>query len=105
MTSPTLLRTIQSINPATGETLAELPVAGRPEVDDAVAKARGAQRAWAATPVSERAAVIARFRTELFAIRREFAELITRENGKPLAESLLTELLVTLDTASYFASR
>jgi len=37
------------------------------------------------------------------AVRQEVAELITRECGKPLTESLVTELMVTLDTAGYFA--
>jgi acyl-CoA reductase-like NAD-dependent aldehyde dehydrogenase len=109
MTSATLnalntANTIKSVNPATGEVLAELPVAGRAEVDAAVAASRAAQPVWAATPVAERIAVLKRFREELYAVRREVAELITRENGKPLAESLVTELLVTLDTAGYFIS-
>jgi succinate-semialdehyde dehydrogenase/glutarate-semialdehyde dehydrogenase len=102
MTSTALANTIQSMNPATGEVLAELPVAGRAEVDAVVATARAAQPAWAAASVAERVGMLKRFREELFAARREVAELITRENGKPLAESLVTELLVTLDTASYF---
>ena len=99
-----MANTIQSINPATGEVLAELPVAGRAEVDAAVAAARAAQPAWAAGSVAERIGVLKRFREELFAVRREVAELLTRENGKPLTESLVTEVLVTLDTAGYFIS-
>src|SRR5580693_141473 len=102
MTSAALANTIQSINPATGDILAELPVADRAEVDAAVAAARAAQPAWGAASVADRVGVLKRFREELFAVRREVAELITRENGKPLAESLVTELLVTLDTTSYF---
>src|SRR6266404_1479560 len=104
MTSPALVRTIQSLNPATGELLAELPIAGRQEIDEAVAAARAAQRDWAAASVADRVRVLTRFREGLFAVRREFAELITRENGKPLTESLVTELLVTLDTTGYFIS-
>ncbi len=91
------------MNPATGELLAEIPCAGREEVDGAVAAARVAQRDWAALPVAERARYLERFRQELFSVRRDLAELITRENGKPLTESLLTEILVSLDTAAYFA--
>jgi succinate-semialdehyde dehydrogenase/glutarate-semialdehyde dehydrogenase len=105
MTSPALVHTIQSINPATGEVLAELPAAGGAEVDAAVAAARRAQPGWAATPVAERARIVAGFRDLLFAQRLEVAELITRENGKPLTESLITEVMVTLDTANYFASQ
>lgn len=94
---------VQSINPATGELLAEFPCAGEEEIRSAVAAAHAAQKEWARLPVQERARYLGRFRDELFACRREYAELITRENGKPLAESLLTELLVTLDAAALFA--
>ncbi len=96
-------RTVQSLNPATGEILAELPCAGPEEIKRAVAAARAAQKDWAALPVAERARYLKRFERELFAARHDFARLITRENGKPLAESLLTELLATLDTAAYFS--
>lgn len=94
---------VQSINPATGELLAEFPCAGCEEVQEAVAAARAAQREWAALPVSGRAGYLGRFRHELFSARQDFARLIRRENGKPLVEALLTEILVALNTADYFA--
>ncbi len=94
--------TVQSLNPATGELLGEFPCADRTQVHAAVAAARQAQPSWAARPVAERAAILDRFRQELLAVRQEVAELITRECGKPLTESLVTELMVTLDTAGYF---
>jgi succinate-semialdehyde dehydrogenase/glutarate-semialdehyde dehydrogenase len=90
------------VNPASGEVLGEFASAGPGEVQSAVAAARQAQAAWGAKPARERVRVLDRFRQELMAIRREFAELITKECGKPLTESLVTELMVTLDTAGYF---
>jgi acyl-CoA reductase-like NAD-dependent aldehyde dehydrogenase len=102
MALPATATLVRPVNPATGMVLAEFPVAGRADVDTAVANARAVQRGWAAASIADRLQVLKRFKTELFAARREFAELITRENGKPLAEALLTEVLVTLDTASYF---
>jgi len=96
---------VQSINPATGELLAEFPCATQEQARAVVVAARAAQKDWARLPVEARARYLGRFRQELFAGRREFAELITRENGKPLVESLLTELLVTLDAARLFARR
>ncbi len=96
-------RMVQSINPATGERLAELPSATAEEIRAAVEAARAAQKEWARLPVEQRVRYLLRFRDELFRCRREFAELITRENGKPLAESLLAELLVTLDAAACYA--
>lgn len=105
MAQTTTVHTIQSVNPATGDVLAELPAAGGAEVEAAVARARHAQPAWAATPVAERARVLVNFREILYDARQSVAELITRENGKPLTESLVTEILVTLDTATFFATQ
>jgi len=46
--------TFASINPATGEVLAHIRIDGAAQVDAAVARAREAQRLWAATPGAQR---------------------------------------------------
>ncbi|MBV8457364.1 MAG: aldehyde dehydrogenase family protein, partial [Acetobacteraceae bacterium] len=46
--------TFLSRNPATGEILAEVEIAGPPEIDQAVAAATHAQKAWAALTGTER---------------------------------------------------
>jgi malonate-semialdehyde dehydrogenase (acetylating)/methylmalonate-semialdehyde dehydrogenase len=74
-------------NPSTGELLVECPLGGREEVGAAVAAAEQAFPGWAATPASERARLMFRYRTLL---EREFeaiAGLISLEHGKTLAES------------------
>ncbi|HWH07898.1 MAG TPA: aldehyde dehydrogenase family protein [Candidatus Thermoplasmatota archaeon] len=88
-------------NPATGETLAELPEATREDVLAAVARARAAQPAWAARPVRDRLAALDRFRALLLADRRGMAEQVTRETGKPLTEALGVDVLITLDAAAW----
>lgn len=72
------------------------------EVSLAMQAARSAQPAWAARSLGERKAIIATFQRLLYQRRTEMAELITRENGKPLGESLLTDVAVTLDLARYY---
>ena len=47
--------TFQTLNPATGEVLAEVASGGEAEVNAAVAAAKAAFPGWAATPVKERA--------------------------------------------------
>lgn len=96
------MRTIPAIDPATGLAFAETAVASVEGVRLAVETARAAQPAWATRPFRERKAIIARFQRLLYQRRREVAELITRENGKPLGEALLTEVAVTLDLARYY---
>jgi acyl-CoA reductase-like NAD-dependent aldehyde dehydrogenase len=95
---------VSSIDPATGIAFAETPVTPVPDVVAMVRRAREAQPAWAAAPFQQRRDVIRKFQRLLYHRRLEMARLITRENGKPLAESLLTDVAVTLDLARYYAA-
>ncbi len=84
-------------NPATQQMIGSVPVATAQEIAQAVARAHIAQQRWAATPISERVAVLRRFQTLLCEQQDVVAEVITREAGKPVAEALSTEVLVVLD--------
>jgi acyl-CoA reductase-like NAD-dependent aldehyde dehydrogenase len=94
-------RKIFSVNPATGETLREFDSATDTDVHAAVARARAAQAAWNEIGVRRRVAVLREFQRLLHGRKSEVATLITREAGKPLVESLLTEVLVVLDAARF----
>ncbi len=74
-------------NPSLGEVIAELPLGGAAEVDSAVKAAHAAFPAWADTPASDRARILFRYRALLEQHFDEIARLISRENGKTLAES------------------
>ena len=95
------LQTLVSVNPATGEVLRELECAGEAEVEAAVARARTAQSSWAGLGLRRRMAVLREFQAKLHARKSEIAHAITREAGKPVAESLVTEVLVVLDAARF----
>ncbi|HKH97763.1 MAG TPA: aldehyde dehydrogenase family protein [Candidatus Sulfotelmatobacter sp.] len=92
---------IASVNPATGEILRELDCAGELEVLAAVERARSAQPAWAELGLRRRIAILREFQAKLYAKKSEIAAAITREAGKPLVESLVTEVLVVLDAARF----
>ena len=94
-------RKIVPVNPATGEILRELECAGEGEIEAAVARARAAQAAWADLGLRHRIAVMREFQAKVFARKSEIAAAITREVGKPLAEALVTEVLVVLDAARF----
>ena len=94
-------RKIASVNPATGEILRELDCAGEREVEAVVARARAAQPAWASLGLRRRIALVREFQKKLLEKKSEIAAVITREAGKPLAESLVTEVLVVLDAARF----
>ncbi len=95
------VRKIVSVNPATGEILRELDCASGAEVEAAVARARAAQTAWSELGLRRRIGVLREFQGKLHAKKSEIAAAITREAGKPLAEALVTEVLVVLDAARF----
>jgi acyl-CoA reductase-like NAD-dependent aldehyde dehydrogenase len=76
------------INPALGEVFARCPAATRDHLDRAVAAARSAFAAWRTTSFAERAALIKQMSRRLREQQNELAELLTREQGKPLAQSV-----------------
>jgi acyl-CoA reductase-like NAD-dependent aldehyde dehydrogenase len=75
------------INPATGEPFATCPDATREQLDRAVAAARQAFVAWRSVGFADRRDVLHRFADALEANVDLLAPLLTREQGKPLAEA------------------
>jgi succinate-semialdehyde dehydrogenase/glutarate-semialdehyde dehydrogenase len=94
-------QTLMSVNPASGEVLRELKCADEREVVAAVVRARAAQAAWAEIGLRRRIAILREFQGRLYDRKSEIAAAITREAGKPLVESLVTEVLVVLDAARF----
>ncbi len=74
-------------DPATGETIAQVPDVGVEQALDAVAAADRAGRDWARTTPRQRADVLHAWWQLLVDNTEQLAHLITREMGKPLAES------------------
>jgi len=74
-------------DPATGETLAEVADATVADGLDAVAAAHAAQPAWAGRPPRERGEILRRVFELMRRDTERIAELIVRENGKPVAEA------------------
>lgn len=79
--------TLDVLNPATEEVIATVPDATREELDQAVAAARAAFPAWAATPIAERKAKLMALGQAVLAQVDPFMRLLTKEQGKPHAEA------------------
>lgn len=75
------------VDPATGEIFAQAPRASKEQLDKAVAAAKAAFPVWSSLPHSERAKRMLALADALELRADEFAELLTREQGKPLAQS------------------
>ncbi|MGC5617548.1 NAD-dependent succinate-semialdehyde dehydrogenase [Georgenia sp. Z1491] len=74
-------------DPATGEVIAEVATAGPDECRAAVASAHGAASTWAATAPRQRGEILRRAFELMTAEADRIARLITRENGKALADA------------------
>ncbi|SFD27060.1 succinate-semialdehyde dehydrogenase / glutarate-semialdehyde dehydrogenase [Pseudomonas citronellolis] len=74
-------------NPATGEVVAEVPRGGAEETNAAIAAAERALPAWRGLLAKERAARLRRWAELMLASQDELARLLSREQGKPLAEA------------------
>src|ERR1700721_174000 len=78
---------LEVTNPATGEGLASVRLAGAEDVGKAIAAAAAAFPAWRRTPAEERIQYLFAFKQLLEAHFEEIARITTLENGKTLAES------------------
>ncbi len=79
--------TFPVVNPATGETIADVSRLGAGETRRAIEAAGRALPAWRARTAKERAAVMRRWSDLMLEHAEDLAALLTTEQGKPLAES------------------
>jgi acyl-CoA reductase-like NAD-dependent aldehyde dehydrogenase len=80
---------VKDINPSNvGDIVGEFANASTAELDQAIAAARTAFTKWSRTTPQERFDILDRAGTELLARREELGRLLSRENGKPLADGI-----------------
>jgi aldehyde dehydrogenase (NAD+) len=72
------------INPSTGESFADAPLANAEVVNDAVAAARRAFSSWSLTSVDERKQYLGKMIEAVKANMQELVETLVKEQGKPL---------------------
>lgn len=89
-------------NPATGETIGEVPDCTDSDIEAAIAGAVAAFAEWRKTTAYHRAQLLYRAWELMIRRKRELAELMTREQGKPLKASL-NEVQYGADFLLWFA--
>jgi acyl-CoA reductase-like NAD-dependent aldehyde dehydrogenase len=95
---------LSSFNPATGELVGRVPIHSSAEVDAAVARARVAAQTWSTRSFAARSEELVAFRKALANHADELADLIHRENGKPLLEAY-TEVMMALGHVQHATAR
>lgn len=94
----------ENINPAdSSDVIGRFPLSTREDVDRAVTSARRGFERWRRTPAPLRGDVLRRVGDLMAARKEEIANLMTREMGKPLAETR-GDVQEGIDTAWYAAS-
>ena len=78
---------LKVFNPATGKIVTALDADDRSSVKEKFLAARAAQPKWAKRPVSERVAILQRFRESLVSEADTLAVTLTTEVGKPIRQS------------------
>ncbi|MFG1816471.1 NAD-dependent succinate-semialdehyde dehydrogenase [Kribbella sp. NPDC049174] len=95
-------RTIDVLNPATEEVVAQVPNASDADLDDALAAAAAGFAIWRRTTPTERAEVLDRAGRLLLDRLSDIATILTEEQGKPIAEAE-AEVRQSAEYFSWFA--
>ena len=94
--------TMEVLNPATGETIAEVPSGTQADVDRAVEAAKTALPEWLETTPGERAEALLKLAAAIDDNAEELAELESQNVGKPLSYAR-DEMPVSADNLRFFA--
>jgi 1-pyrroline dehydrogenase len=94
--------TMEVLNPATGETIAEVPRGTQADVDRAVEAANKALPDWLETTPGERAEALLKLADAIEENAEELAELESQNVGKPLSYAR-DEMPVSADNLRFFA--
>ncbi|HEY0247817.1 MAG TPA: aminobutyraldehyde dehydrogenase [Gryllotalpicola sp.] len=95
--------TMPLIDPATEEVYAHAPVSSAADVDAAFGAAADAFVEWRETTPSERQLALFRIADEMERRADEFADLESQDTGKPRANLVADEILLSVDQIRFFA--
>jgi acyl-CoA reductase-like NAD-dependent aldehyde dehydrogenase len=97
-------KTLDVINPATEESIAQVPASTKDDVDAAVQAARAAfEGPWSKLSARERGRLVYKLGERLMERADEIAKLETLHNGKPIFESRQIEIPAAAECLQYFA--
>lgn len=94
--------TLTVTNPANGSTLGTVPKSGQSETERAIQAAAEAFKSFSKTTAAERAAILRRMHDVMVDNADALAELLTLEQGKPLAEAR-GEIIIGANYILWFA--
>ena len=96
-------QSFETLNPATGEVICSVQQAGAEDVEAAVASAREGFARWSAMSGSERGRILGETARLLRARNDELAELEVIDNGKPIQEAEVVDIVSGAECLEFFA--
>ena len=96
--------TFDVLDPSTNETIERVTLAGRDDVDAAVAAATEAFQEWSRATPAERSGVLAAAATLLQGRAEELAQLESRQAGKPIRLAREFDVPGTIDNTAFFGA-
>ena len=96
--------TLESFNPATGELVGTVDTITPEQVQEVVDDVAEVQPFWAQLSLADRARYMRRAAGVLVEDMEEVADLLTREQGKPITESYVMEVIPTIDALHWCAN-
>ena len=81
-------KTVDTINPGTGEFITKVACGGPDDIDAAVVAAKASGRAWASTSSFERNRIMIKFAQKVEQHADELATLECEDNGKPFSDAM-----------------
>ena len=94
---------LESFNPLDGTRLGSVPLTPPDQVQAVVDDVAQVQPFWAELPLSDRARYMRRAGQVILDELESLAQLLTHEQGKPLNESYVMELIPTIDSLKWIA--
>ncbi len=94
---------VASVDAASGQVVGQILATLPENVPQLMARAREAQKSWAARSIRERCGYLRKIRDAIYEFRDEVTNAISLETGKPHVEAVFAELILALDSADFLA--
>ena len=98
-------RKLQLQSPANLRVIGEIEVDGADEVQQALKRAREAQKSWAKLTPKKRASYVFKALKILLDNMDEYIEVVLNESGKAATEVLMIEIFAACDVMRYYGKR
>ncbi|MCC6131060.1 MAG: aldehyde dehydrogenase [Acidobacteria bacterium] len=97
--------TFSAVSPSTGRAFETVYRSGKAEIDAAVASSQKAFESWSRRPVKDREKFLLKLLNIVREMNEPLAELIAREQGKPIAEARAVDIVPAADTLRYLSRK